>query len=314
MFIASTKKSYSRILEQESLNLAGSGPSSSYGVAFEIPLLLNCSLLIYTTCHLVIMRDKSITNFRTRIFCMILLALLARCSYEAKLTYDYHINGSGYMSDANEGSIFYLLDNLPILLLISIICIFTSSWHRLYLGFKSPGTAQKQYLKSRLILPILNILLYSIVIALAVMLNDWRSVGFDIASRGILIASLLGTAMLVALLGRKLEDQAIKFSELTQFIDWQSSKFKLVRVILVSCCLIKIIQLSIALFSEAKGYSSLSAMIDSTQNISSALGYFVNVVYTILGYVGESGSFLCLICLLNTFHKSAQAPMSVNSE
>lgn len=55
-------------------------------------------------------------------------------------------------------------------------------------------------------------------------------------------------------------------------------------------------------------------MIDSTQEISLTVGYVVNFVYTMFDYVGESGSLLCLIYLLNTFHKNSQAPMSVNSE
>lgn len=200
-------------------------------IAFEIPLVLNCCLLIYIISQLVIMREKSIKDFRTRIFCMIFLALMSRCSYEAKLTNEYHINGSGYMPDATEGVVFYLLDNLPILLLISIACIFVSSWYRLYLGFKNPATAQEEYLKLRLILPVLNVLLYTAFIALAIMLNAWRSVDLDISIRGILIASLMNVTILVALLGRKLDEQAIKFAELTQVIDWQSKKFKLVRVI-----------------------------------------------------------------------------------
>lgn len=296
------------MLPEQLLYLYGSSSDNSIKhpyVVYTIASLLaiNLILIIYLSYKLVILcRRKDKSNFerknrryRVLIFVLIFLSLFLRASFEG-----YQIYSTLYYDTTTHMEpLVLIIDALPSLLFVSIACVFCYFWYELYSSFDdSPEPVEQRVNRKRTILVTINLTLYLAFIVCSVFHLVKDNLAYEVGVRIMCALSLLFSMIMLKIHGSRLYHRALKLISYTGRIA-KSSGFRVMYVILLFCCALKLIRETIIIYFSISVGEDLLQDLD---NIQEGFHISIFIVYVIIFYVlGEYGMLFSLILLLNSY-------------
>jgi len=209
-----------------------------------ILLIFNLLVLIFVTYRMCLFfknndYPRQGKQYRGFIYFLIFLALLLRGIDEAARLFNLINAGANQIS--NE--IVVILDDLPVLLFVTIASAFAHFWHNLYRSFdrQTSFKANFQSLRFKICLILFNLMLYAMFIALAVIyfIKKWHYATIIIHS--LFFACLVLNTFLLKIHGSRLHDRTHKLIVYTGR-EVRSSGFKAIYRILLFCCVLRAIK------------------------------------------------------------------------
>ncbi len=271
-------------------------PHTQYG--FIVGFVPNFALLTYTTVKLIqsLKRSENEAKYgqnRTVVFSLIFIALLSRCVFEADQIYAHFL--TSHQSDLTK-NIFAQLDNLPILLIITLASFFSNYWHKHYIKFEGEGATEGKFYPY--FLTGINVALYAAFITLAVLFVISPSKHLQAGIFGAFALGLIIMAIVLRITGKRLYQRATTFVSYTGRNIKSSKGFQRSYSTLLFCCSIKIVQHCLALFCMLNNSSNFA--FEKIVNAGSTAYYLYEIGFIFVFYtIGETLFFLFLIILLD---------------
>jgi len=267
-------------------------------------LILNFLMLVFVSYRIYLSRKESKDNpyprtgkrYRGLIYFLIFVALFLRGIDEAARLVKLSMNDSKQISN----NLVVILDDLPVLVFVSIASAFAHFWHSLYKNFENRTSfkANFQSLRFKICLILFNLVLYAGVIALAVVYCTLNWHWATVIIHGLFFASLVLHTFLLKTHGSRLRDRTHKLIVYTGR-EVRSSGFKMIYRILLVCCVLRSIKEVVTIYLSLKFGDD--PLYDLSQ-IGDGLYLLALVLYVGLFYVlGEYCLFLGLIICLEFY-------------
>lgn len=279
-----------------------------------ILLILNLLVLTFVSYRIYLFRKNNEyprqgKQYRGWIYFLIFMALLLRGLDEATRIFNLANTGSDQIS--NE--IVVILDDLPVLLFITIASAFAHYWHNIYRSFDNQTSfkANFQSLRFKICLILFNLMLYAGFIALAVVyfVKEWHYATVIIHS--LFFASLALHTFLLKVHGSRLHDRTHKMVVYTGR-EVRSSGFKVIYHILLICCVLRSIKEVVTIYLSIQfGDDPLVDLL----NIGDGLYLLALVAFVGLFYVlGEYCLFLALVLCLEFYASKSRLTISTEDD
>ncbi|RZK14524.1 MAG: hypothetical protein EOO43_16240 [Flavobacterium sp.] len=277
-------------------------------------LILNFLMLVFVSYRIYQSRkdnnySKNSKQYRGFIYFLIFVALFLRGIDEVarivKLSSSDPYQISNY--------IVVILDDIPVLLFVSIASAFAHFWHDLYKNFEHPTSfkANFQSLRFKICLILFNLLLYAMFIALSVVYITLKWHYATVIIHALFFGSLVIHTFLLKTHGSRLRDRTHKLIVYTGR-EVRSSGFKVIYRILLVCCVLRSIKEIVTIYLSLHfGDDPLNDL----SQIGDGLYLLGLVMYIGLFYVlGEYCLFLALILCLEFYANKSRVTISTEPD
>lgn len=309
------------MLPEQILSLYGSSSDNSikhpYVVYTIISLLaINLILIVYLSYKLFSLCSKKVKSnfekknrrYRVLIFILIFQSLLLRAAFEGDQIYSTLY----YDTTTHMKPLVLIIDALPSLLFVSISCVFCYFWYELYSSFEdSSETVEQRVNRKKTILVTINLILYLAFIVCSIfhLINDNKV--FAVAMRIMCALSLIYSIIMLKVHGSRLYNRALRLISYNGRIA-KTSGFRVMYVILLCCCVLKLIKEAIIIYFSISVGEDLLQDLDNIQE-----GYHISIfiLYVIVFYVfGEYGLLFSLTLMLNSYANKSKVSFTGNDD
>ena len=310
--------------------MAATSPDSHDGIILFVRIILiivNSILLVYAIkrlSQLIRKRDPYRLNsmsgvnsllrpVETKFFSLIAIGSLPRLMFDIVL-----IVRSATNNNQNDASkiIQVFFDKIYPLIFITTASFITSSWYDIYSSFNGHKglkirLTRTRYEKALIVFNIFNYASFSVLIGLLIYRFDKN---MQIAMTALNSFGMIVVTLMLIVVGRGFSKRVLTRTNRTGQAIEPSTSFKIIFPLLLMCCAIRSLHQLVTMYCEIEKFYLASAILDML-HIDDSHYNAVFLISSVLFYlVGESGTAVFLILILNVNAKNAeiQTPSTSN--